>query len=264
MGRSSRPVGPLSEEAIMNMNRKKRDADGSVLTLGPLRVERVPELVATGVVLAAAGVSPLMFVGAAAGYGSMAFYMKWAVLPAIFVVIVIVAIARLRRWGRLYRAIAIAALAGPLSASTLDVVRVIGFRVFHAMPGSMPMLMGVEILNRFLLGPNVWSDIVGWADHILANGISFALVYVLMFGRPRWWMALPYAWVIATIFMISPVMEMLGGIGNFGLGMGPGFAVTVYIAHTIFGTVLGVVVAHWAPEMRPIWKAHFRWNAAGR
>lgn len=231
-------------------------AQGPTLKLGPVRIQRIPELVATGIVLAATGVSPLMFVGAAAGYGSMAFFMKWAVLPAIFVVLVIAAIARLRHWQRLYRAIAISALAGTLAAFGLDIVRVIGFRVFHAMPGSMPMLMGVKIMNRFLLGPNVWSDIVGWADHLLVNGISFALVYVLIFGRPRWWLAIPYAWVIGTIFMISPVMQMLGGIGNFGLAMGPGFAVTVYLAHTAFGLILGIVVARWGRITDPIWRRH--------
>lgn len=235
---------------------------GVALALGPLRGQRLGELFATGVVLAAAAVSPLMFVGAAAGYGSMFFYAKFAVLPAIFAVLAITAIARLRRWERLYRGILIAAIAGPLAAVGLDVVRMIGFRFFGAMPGSMPMLMGALITNRFLLGPSVWSDVVGWADHLLVNGIGFALVYVLLFGRPRWWLAVPYAWVIATVFMISPAMNMLGGIGDFGLAMGPGFAVTVYVAHTVYGLILGAAVCAWGGVMTPIWRRHLRVNAA--
>lgn len=234
------------------------------LALGPLRVQRVAELLATGVALAAAGVSPLMFVGAAAGYGSMAFYTRYALLPAIITVLVLTALARMRRWERLYRGIVIAALAGPLAALGLDVVRTLGFRIFDAMPGSMPMLMGVLMTNRFLLGPSVWSDVVGWADHLLANGIGFALVYVLLFGRPRWWLAVPYAWVIATVFMISPAMNMLGGIGDFGLAMGPGFAVTVYLAHTVYGLILGLVVARWGTIEGPLWRRHFSLGPAAR
>lgn len=236
---------------------KKPDVEPS-LSCGPIRVERIPELVATGIVLAATGVSPLMFVAAAAGFGTMNFYAKYALLPAIGIVIAIAFIAKKRRWERLYRGILIATVAGPLATVGLEVVRIIGFRVFHAMPGSMPELMGVLITNRFLLGPNIWSDLAGWGDHIIINGISFSLVYVLVFGRPRWWKAVPYAWVIATIFMISPDMTMLGDIGNFGLAMGPGFAITVYLAHTVFGLILGAVVAHWARLDQPLWSRHFR------
>jgi len=227
------------------------------LTLGRIRIERIPELIATGIVLAAAGVSPLMFVAAAAGYGSMDFYARYALLPAVFVVLLIALVARLRPWQRLHRGIVAATIAGPLATVALEAARVVGFRVFHAMPGSMPMLMGVLITDRFLLGPNVWSDIAGWADHILANGIGFALVYVLVLGRARWWAGILYAWAVGTIFMISPDMKMLGDIGNFGLAMGPGFAITVYLAHTVFGLILGAIVTRWARLDQPLWSRHF-------
>lgn len=219
------------------------------------RLTGLPELAATGLVLLASGVSPLMFVGTAANFGSMHFFAIDALLPALFVVIVITGIARWRRWP-LLRGIAIACVAGPLAGIGLDIVRAIGFRLFGAMPGSMPMLMGVLITNRFAIGPNVWSDLAGWGDHILVNGISFALVYVLLFGRPRWWWAIPYAWLIGTIFMVSPDMTMLGDIGPFGLAMGPGFAVTVYLAHTLYGLILGLVVARWGRLDAPIWRRH--------
>ena len=141
-------------------------------------------------------------------------------------------------------------------------MRIIGFRVFHAMPGSIPMLMGVLITDRFLLGPNVWSNLVGWGDHVLVNGFGFALVYVLVFGRPRWWLGVPYGWIIATIFMTSPAMTMLGDIGYFGHAMGPGFAITVYSAHTVFGLILGAIVARWGRDSEPLWCRHLGWCAA--
>ena len=241
------------------MNNKDRTADhgqNPVLAFGPVRIKHFPELVATGIVLAAAGVSPLMFVGEAAGYGSMNFYAKFALLPAIFVSILIAVIARARRWDRLYHGMAVAAVAGPLATIGLEVVRIIGFRVFHAMPGSMPMLMGVLITGRSLLGPDLWSNLIGWGDHIFVNGFGLALVYVLFFGRPRWWLAVPYSWIIGTVFMISPLMNLMGGIGYFGHAMGPGFAITVYIAHTVFGLLLGASVARSGRVREPLWRRH--------
>ncbi|MGC8492784.1 MAG: hypothetical protein ACP5IL_15265 [Syntrophobacteraceae bacterium] len=231
---------------------------GQLLRLGPVHIEHLPELAATGVVLAASGISPLMFVAQAAGYGSMNFYATFVLLPAVFAVVLIAIIARIQHWQRLYSGIAVAVVAGPLAAAGLDIVRAVGFRGFHAMPGSMPMLMGVLILNRTMLGPDVWSNIVGWGDHILINGISFALVYVLVFGRPRWWLGLPYAWIIATIFMVSPDMTMLGDIGYFGHDIGPGFAITVYAAHTVFGLILGVIVARRSGVKEPLWRRHMK------
>lgn len=233
-------------------------SSGTELKLGPVTIINPAELVATGIVLAATGVSPLMFVGTAAGYGSMNFYAKFALLPAIAVVLIITFLARHYDWERLYRGIIAAAIAGPLATAGLEVVRAIGFNVFHAMPGSMPMLMGVLITDRFMEGPNVWSNIVGWGDHILINGIGFALVWTLVFGRRRWWLAIPFAWVIATLFMISPDMKMLGDIGLFGLAMGPGFAVTVYLAHTVFGSILGWLTLRSHAHTSTLWGAHLK------
>ena len=240
------------------MNRFDPDRLPSQVSTGDSRTAAGwPELAATGVVLFASSVSPLMFVATAADLGSMHFFAEYALLPALFAVLLITGIAIRRRW-RLARGIAVACVAGPLAGVGLDIVRAIGFRAFGAMPGSMPMLMGVLITNRLALGPDVWSDLVGWGDHILVNGISFALVYVLLFGRPRWWLAVPYAWLIGTIFMLSPDMTMLGDIGPFGLAMGPGFAITVYLAHTVYGAVLGLLVARWGRLELPIWRRF--WN----
>lgn len=228
----------------------------AAISIGSVRIERIPELVATGVLLAACGVSPLMFVGTAAGYESMNFYAKYALIPAVAAVIVVAILAGVFHWRRVSRALAVGLIAGPISAVGLEIVRFIGFRVFHAMPGSMPMLMGVLLTNRSNLGPNVWSDLVGWVDHVLINGASFGLFYVLVFGRPRWYLSLPYAWVIGTLFMLSPDMTMMGNIGIFGHAMGPGFAITVYVAHTVFGLILGGIVWRWGRVGESLWRGH--------
>ncbi len=231
---------------------------GLSFSIGPLRLIRIPELIATGLLLISASVSPLMFTATAAGYGTMHFYAAYALLPASIMILFLLILAKINHWGGLYRGIALAALAGPLATIGLEIVRIIGFRIFHAMPGSMPMLMGVLITNRFMLGPDLWSNLVGWGDHIIGNGISFALVYILIFGRPRWWMGVVYAWIIATLFMLGPVMNMMGGIGYFGLAMGPKFPITVYLAHTVFGLVLGLIVSRFGSLAEPIWRRHLK------
>jgi hypothetical protein len=246
----------MTEENAMNSVADSSSRHDIAIKIGPAKVVHLPELIATGTVLAATAVSPLMFVAVAAGYGSMNFYAKFALLPAIAVVLVIAILARIRHWKRLGRGVLIAAIAGPLATLGLEVIRIIGFRVFHAMPGSMPMLMGVLITDRTLLGPDIWSNLVGWGDHVIINGTSFALVYVLLFGRQAWWKAIPYAWFIATIFMLSPDMTMLGNIGDFGLAMGPGFAITVYLAHTVFGLILGIVVSRSRTQRETLWRYH--------
>lgn len=229
----------------------------SSVTIGSLRIERIPELIATGILLVITGISPLMFVAQGAGVNTMNFWAIRVLIPAIVVAILIAVFAGIYHWDRISHALAVAVIAGPLAGVGLEVVRIIGFRVFHAMPGSMPMLMGVMITNRSNLGPDIWSNIVGWADHVVINGISFALFYVLVFGKPRWYMALPYLWVVGTLFMLSPDMTMMGDIGIFGHAMGPRFAITVYVAHTVFGLILGSIVAVWGRIQGPLWRRHF-------
>ena len=56
----------------------------------------------------------------------------------------------------------------------LEVVRITGFRI-GAMPGDLPRLMGVLILNRFAEGPGTGSDLAGWAYHFW-NGAAFGIV----------------------------------------------------------------------------------------
>lgn len=219
-----------------------------------LHIRNPGELLATLFVLAAASVSPLIFVAASGGYASMPFLAIWGLLPALAVWVVIGVAARFMGWNRLMLGIRSGVLAGIVGTVALEIVRIIGFRVFNAMPGSMPELIGVLLTNRFMLGPDLYSNVLGWADHFL-NGIGFATIFVLVFGRTRVWAAIPYALVIATIFMLSPATTSTG-IGYFGVDFGPGFAVTVYLAHIAFALAFGNVIARSAALRGPIWSRH--------
>lgn len=201
----------------------------------------VGELTATVLALVAASVSPLAFAWSAGSSISFHQLGEVAILPALAVWVLVLAAAAGLGWRRLAAASLLAVLAGTLATAALEVVRIIGFRLFDTMPGSMPMLMGVQLTDRFMQGPGIGSNLAGWGDHVW-NGISFAFIYIALFGRMRWWLGAAYGLVIATIFMTGPVMTMMGA-GAFGQNFAPiKFPFTVYLAHIAFGSALGYVV----------------------
>lgn len=218
------------------------------------------ELLAVPVVLAAASVSPLIFPIAEAGYSDMHWLGIHALIPAVVTLIAISGIAGPACWKPLRHAVLTGAWVGAVSTIGLEIVRIVGFRYFGAMPGSMPMLMGVLLTDRFMEGPNWFSNLIGWSDHFW-NGASFGIIYVLLFGRARWWTGLIYAYSIATIFMFSPVMSAIGA-GRFGQQFAPvGFPLTVYLAHTAYGLLLGWLVSRSTVNISPIWsRLHHFWR----
>ena len=197
------------------------------------------ELLLALVAMAAAGLSPNLFVVAQAGYAKLSDLAVTILLPSLLVVAVVLVVSRLLGMTGLYRQIVTGILGGFLATAALEVVREIGFHL-DGMPGDMPKLLGVLLLDRFALGPSVASNLAGWAYHFW-NGAAFGVVYSLLFGRLPWWSGVVYGLVIAVIFMSSPVVVAMG-VGYFGLDFGPGFATTVLLAHIAFGAVLGRVV----------------------
>ena len=204
------------------------------------RARRVGELVATVVALAAAAVSPLLISVAAAGYGSLGDLARTWLLPSIAVLIALLIAGDALRWDRLPHGLIAGVWAGAVGTVGLEIVRVIGFRVFHSMPGSLPMLLGVLLTSRIMEGPNLLSDMLGWAYHFY-NGAAFGIVYVLLLGKRSWWAGASYGLMVGIGFMVSPVV-ISQGIGYFGVQFGPSFAITVIAAHLAFGSLLGWLV----------------------
>jgi hypothetical protein len=200
--------------------------------------------------LLAAAVGPNIFPAAEAGYGELSIFAIRLLLPAIAVLVVIVilgrepAIARSIVWG---------ALAGALATIPLEAVRISGY-LLGFMPGNLPRLMGVLLLNRFALGPSTASDIAGWAYHFW-NGASFGVIYVLIFGAARRWVGVLYGIAVGVGFMLSPVVVALGA-GYFGLQFSDWFSVTVLTAHIAFGISLGLLAKRFlGSEHSPLWAA---------
>jgi len=166
---------------------------------------------------------------------------KFALLPSIAMIAVI--------WGWLYRrndslasSVKVGLGTGAVATIALEAIRLPGFWL-HFMPGNLPRLMGVLLLDQFATGPTLPSDIAGWAYHFW-NGATFGLIYVLVFGTCRRWIGAVYGVLLGFGFMFSPVVSALG-VGFLGLEFSKGFPITVTLAHFAFGSALGWLSTRW-------------------
>lgn len=201
-------------------------------------------IVLIGITLALTAVGPNIFPAAQAGYSDLATLAKYLLLPSI-VALGVIAAANRRRDPSLWRAIVGGGLAGAVATVPLEIVRLTGFH-FGYMPGNLPRLMGVLLLNRFMLGPNLASDFAGWTYHFW-NGASFGIIYSLLLGTRRRWLGILYGLAVGIGFMLSPVVTSLG-VGRFGLEFSYGFPVTVLLAHAAFGLTLAWLAKNWTQQ----------------
>ncbi len=198
------------------------------------------------VTLAAASVGPLIFPAAQTGHGTMAQSAKYFLLPAV-AVLIFISFLSWKSVPEIGRSIVCGGLAGVIATIGLEIVRITGFRMGY-MPGNLPRLMGVLLLDRFALGPSFASDFAGWAYHFW-NGASFGIVYVLLFGAARRWVGVLYGIAVGLGFLVSPVVISLG-VGYFGLEFSKGFPLTVLSAHLAFGLALGFLTNRFLPSQR--------------
>ena len=190
--------------------------------------------------LLAAGVSPNIFVAAQAGYALMSDLAIRFLIPSIILLIVVIAIGYFIKEKETSRQILNGIIGGVVATIGLEIVREIGFHL-GGMPGDMPKLMGVLLLNHFASGPDTLSNIAGWSYHFW-NGASFGIIYSILVGKGKVWYGLIYAILIGIGFMMSPAVVALG-VGHFGVDFGIGFPITVILAHIAFGVILGWIVS---------------------
>lgn len=126
--------------------------------------------------------------------------------------------------------------AGAVATLALEAIRYPGFKLGF-MPGNLPELMGVLLLDRFALGPSTASTLAGFAYHFW-NGACFGIIFALLKGRLSNGWAIPFGLAVGAGFLVSPVVQALG-VGLLGRDFGWHFAVTVLAAHAAFGVALG-------------------------
>jgi hypothetical protein len=203
------------------------------------------KIVLSIITLLAAGVSPNLFVISQAGYAQLSDLAVSFLIPSVAVLILVFLISYFRGLKDFSIQIRNGLLAGLIGTLGLEIVRETGFHL-GGMPGDMPKLLGVLLLNQFALGPDTLSNIAGWSYHFW-NGASFGIIYSVMFGRGQKLWGIIYALLIGVGFMMSPAVVAMG-VGHFGVNFGIGFPITVLLAHLAFGSLLGWVVFKWNKE----------------
>ncbi len=131
--------------------------------------------------LGLASISPNAFPVAQAGYGPLHDFALHLILPAAALLAALYLVSRARGDHRNAGAILHGALAGLVATLALEAVRYPGFRLGF-MPGNLPDLMGVLLLDRFAEGPSAGSTLAGYAYHFW-NGISFGIIFAVLAGR---------------------------------------------------------------------------------
>lgn len=193
-----------------------------------------------GAIVLLASVGPAAFPLAQAGYAPLHRLAAILILPSALLLLGAAAMLPRCGFGDVGGKLRSGLIAGAVATLGLEAVRYTGFRLGF-MPGNLPELMGVLLLDRFALGPSTASTLAGFGYHFY-NGAAFGAIFsVLAAGRSRWW-ALPYGLFIGIGFLASPVVQSLG-IGLFGMDFGWHFAATVLTAHAAFGAVLAAVLA---------------------
>lgn len=202
------------------------------------------ELVLTLIALGATAVGPnVLVVATTPGMPSMAELVKPVLIPAIITIWVVLAVAIALNQERLTNRLWTGIWVGAATTAALDAIRLTGFH-FGWMPGNMPRMFGVMLLDRMAEGPTVYSDIIGSFYHYWV-GACFGLTYCLFAGRARWWVGLIWGLLIEVGMMTTPPMVVAMDTGYFGLKFGIGLLGTSLMAHIAYGTALGLVCARY-------------------
>ena len=227
-------------EALLKMS-CHADSLGESPLHGVFASRSICEIFTSLLILASAGVSPNIFVAAQAGIADMKVLGLWLLLPAIAMLLVAFMFAWMRGYMWLVNRVLAGAAAGIIATVGLEAVRMYSFH-HGGMPGDLPRLMGVLLTDQFMVGPSDLSDTLGYAYHYW-NGASFGIVFAVALGRKAVFWGIAYGVIIGTIFLMSPPVDALG-IGFMGRDM-PTMPLTVYIAHLVYGGILGWLCHRW-------------------
>lgn len=216
----------------------KRKAEQRQEVLAPAAVT---EFLLTLIALLCVAVGPnILVVALTPGMPEMHLLTRYALIPSLVVLAAIGLISRWLGWRCLTNRLWTGMWVGAVTTGVLDAVRLTGFSL-GLMPGNMPRMFGVLILNTMATGPTVGSDIIGYLYHYWV-GACFGLTLTLLFGKVRWWAGPVWALVIEVGMMTTPPMVVAMDTGYFGFKSGSGLFITSLVAHVAYGVFLGVLI----------------------
>jgi hypothetical protein len=175
---------------------------------------------------------------------SMPLLTRWALIPSILLLAVVYWLASLWGYERLQNRIWTGFWVGAATTAALDAFRLVSFSL-GLLPGNLPRMFGVLILDTMALGPTPFSDFVGSLYHYWVSA-CFGLTYALICGRTRWWGGLIWGLLIEVGMMVTPPMVIAMDTGYFGLKLGQGIFNGVFIGslipHISYGIALGLLL----------------------
>jgi hypothetical protein len=115
---------------------------------------------------------------------------------------------------------------------------------------SQGMSLGMpSLLGRLVLGyevPGTTAKAVGYFYHY-SIGISFGVIYALLFGRARWFIGVLYGLVLWFFNLVTLPLLIVGtGMGTQAILAQAG--VLSLLAHIVYGAALGTVVRRYVTE----------------
>ena len=198
------------------------------------------ELMATFLAMACAAVGPnILIIGLTPGMPEMPVLAKFALVPSLLLLAVVFWLSKHQQWTVLENRIWTGIWTGAVATGTLDAVRLTGFHL-GLMPGNMPRMFGVLILDTMATGPTPFSDFLGYLYHYWVAA-CFGLTLTLICGKVRWWAGLVWGLLIEVGMMTTPPMVVAMDTGYFGLKKGFGLLGVSLIAHIVYGTFLGLL-----------------------
>ena len=240
--------------AIMGIGFYRRRA---VPALEPAPPASRSELFLTGLACIPAAVGPnILVVALTPGMPEMPILVRWALIPSIALLGIVWAAAARLGFHRLTNRIWTGLWVGFACTAALDSLRLISFSL-GLLPGNMPRMFGVLILNTMAQGPTLLSDFVGSLYHYWVSA-CFGLTYTLLVGRTRWWGGLIWGLIIEVGMMTTPPMVVAMGTGYFGLKLGKGLLNGVFLGslvpHISFGIALGLLLERYTRHRGSILK----------
>ncbi len=203
------------------------------------------ELLLTLLAALPAAVGPnILVVALTPGMPAMPALVRFALLPSLALLVFVWLTARWAGYARLVNRIQTGVWVGFVATAALDVLRLTSFSL-GLLPGNLPRMFGVLILDRMAVGPSTVSDIVGSLYHYWVSA-CLGLTYALLVGRTRWWGGLIWGLMIEVGMMTTPPMVVAMGSGYFGLKLGHGILNGVFLGslfpHISYGIVLGLLL----------------------
>lgn len=209
------------------------------------------ELVLTALALVPAAVGPnVLVVALTPGMPGMPVLVRWALIPSVILLVAVWWVARARGYARLTNRIWTGVWVGAAATAALDLFRLASF-LLGLLPGNMPRMFGVLILDTMALGPTPLSDVIGGLYHYWVSA-CFGVTYALIMGRTRWWGGLVWGLIIEVGMMTTPPMVVAMDTGYFGLKLGRGLLNGVFlgslIPHISYGVALGLLLERYVSE----------------